>query len=43
MLLNQAHAWFLKIAFVHTPMCVCVCVCSCAYVGVGVFVYPQGS
>ena len=24
--LNQAHAWFLRIAFVR-EVCVCVCVC----------------
>ena len=29
--LNQAHAWFLKIAFVRdVSMCVCVCVCVSA-------------
>ena len=29
--LNQAHAWFLRIASVHKCMyaCVCVCVCVC--------------
>ena len=28
--LNQVHAWFLKIAFVHkVGVCVCVCVCAC--------------
>ena len=28
-LLNQAHAWFLKIDMVQTSVCVCVCVCVC--------------
>ena len=28
-LLNQARAWFFKIAFVCKLVCVCVCVCVC--------------
>ena len=41
LLLNQAHAWFLEIAFawevsMHVYTCVCMCVCVC------VCVRPQG-
>ena len=37
-LLNQTHAWFLRIVLVWTSVCVCVCLCVCVCVCVFVCV-----
>ena len=35
-LLNQAHAWFLEIAFVYTSICVCLSICLCVSAFAGI-------